>query len=84
MHLLKKKGMNTDPYYLDIVQLVGTLMDAPPDKLSDLFVGLYMSFMDEAAFYKITGRGENLRLLAEHGYRLLKCCLEIEGRTKEE
>jgi hypothetical protein len=84
IHLLKKKGMNTDLHYLEIVTLVGNLMGASPGKLSDLFVGLYMSFMEEAAFYKITGRGENLQILAEHGYGMLKCCLEIEGRVEGE
>jgi len=79
---LERGGMDIENYYLDIMTIVGVMMGLPEKGISDQFSGVYNSFMEESEKYEITGRGDNLSILAGKCYHILRNCIEIEKRSE--
>jgi len=78
---LNRLGLDdTGLHCLDILSIVAELMKIPEGKLHDKWDRIYISFMHQAQEYKISGRGEELKPLAEKCYQMLIDCVEIENR----
>jgi len=65
---------------LNISPIVARLMGMPEEEAQDLWDNVYVSFLDEAHQYKVSGLGEELKPLAEKCYEMLVVCAEIEKR----
>lgn len=67
-------------YDLDILSIVAKLMGVPEENIGNRWIDIYVGFMCEANKIEVSTRGENLFLLAEKCYELLKMDGEIESR----
>ena len=65
-------------FELEALEMIAELMEVPDGKIEDRLYAMYVGFIDEAANYEITDRGESLRPLADLAYRQLRAFVEYE------
>ncbi len=80
---LQQLGFNSDLHGLDISGVVAELMGIPEGNMSWEWFDVYMSFLEQAGHYEITGDGMNLIPLAETCYLFLMNCKKAEQTTNK-
>lgn len=81
MQSLRQIGLDDGGLHtLDIMSIVARLMHVPEGKVSDLWGGIYGSFLDGATLHEVSYLGEELMPIAENCYELLLACTENENR----
>lgn len=63
---------------LGALEIILKLMEITEGNVEDRLCAMYVSFIDEAANYEITDRGESLRPLAELDYWQLRAFVDYE------
>jgi hypothetical protein len=75
---LEALGLSVEMHYLELHGVIAQLMGIEGE-LSNEWLDTYMRCMERAPQYPITGRGDNLLLLAEECYQLLKACRDANS-----
>ena len=65
-------------FEIGALEMISELMQFPEGKIEDRLYAMYVGFIDEAANYEITDRGESLRQLAELAYRQLRAFVDYK------